>query len=177
MVAAHRQVYSATELFVSAQAGEARESDSTYCTGFHYAKENEKILQAPRPVWRAACREEKKKSRNHVEHVSSPVVSYTVATLKAKTAIRARRTLARFFLQSTGLTNGARSPARGRMDRRKFKTEDEDRMGVEYEDGDTEQEQEESSSLTCRGPGLQDARRAAAKQVNKHKILRLTPCE
>jgi hypothetical protein len=40
-------------------------------------------------------------------------------------------------------------------------------MGVEYGDGGTEQEQEKETSLTCRGPGLQDARRAA-KQVNKH---------
>lgn len=71
----------------------------------------------------------KKKKRNHVEHVPSPVVSYTVATLKAKNAIWARRMLARVFLQSTGFTNGARSPARGRMDRRKFITEDKDRMG------------------------------------------------
>lgn len=90
-------------------------------------KRKRKFLQGPpgRCGVRRAGKEKKKKTRNHVEHVSSPVVSYTVATLKAKNAIRARRMLARFFFNQRASLTALGRPLE---DTCKFITEDEDRL-------------------------------------------------
>jgi hypothetical protein len=135
-----------------ASGGEARESD----TGFYYAKENEKFLPAPPAgvACRVLGREKNKKPCRTCIFSRGVLHSCDVESRGSHTGAE---NVGPILLHSTGLTNGARSPARGRMGRRKFITGD----------GGTEQEQEKETSLTCRGPGLQDARRAA-KQVNKH---------
>lgn len=105
--------------------GEARESD----TGFHYANENENFCKPP--LAGVACGVPgRRKKQDTMSNLFSPAVSYTVATLKSQERHTGAENVGPALLQSTGFTNGTRSPARGRMDRRGFITEDEDRMGV-----------------------------------------------